>query len=289
MKTKIAVYLIGILILSSLKVALADDFFFTVNTGNTAGASTDAELATTFQMLSDLGCTQTKWSFGWQHIEDPRGVYDWTKTDYIATLAQQYNMSIILFSPQVSVPKWALKEGQTANVPRNPGEYANFIYQVLNRYKGSMTIQYVEIFNEIAHGTTDGVNPPFGPHWDDTAAYAVEVGNTIYDKVHDNFPDVKVGPMSLTQPHGLGSGMTAENDVKPTFMSAYFSATTKPKMDFLSIHNYPHYGPTQTGSFTYATQYNMMELYRDLLDSYGYNDTPLLITEGAIGTSSWVN
>jgi GH35 family endo-1,4-beta-xylanase len=170
--------------------------------GNTAGARSDAEIATAFQMLSELGCTRTKWNFGWKQTEISPGNYDWSKLDYIAQLAEQYHISIILFCPQTGIPSWELATG-TTNVPKDPEKYANFVYQVLDRYKGSMTIEYVEILNEMANGETDGVNPPYGSHWGTTASYAVELGNAIYDKVHAYFPGVKVGPASFTQPHGL--------------------------------------------------------------------------------------
>jgi len=260
--------------------------FLTVSLGNTAGARTDAELATAFQMLSELGAKYAKWNFSWKSIEITPGNYDWTKTDYVATLAQQYNISIIMFCPQVGIPSWELKEG-TTNVPKNLENYENFILQVLNRYQTSMNIQYVEVLNEISTGVIDGINPPYCPHWDTTTAYAVEVGNAIYDKVHQSFPGVKVGPASFTQPHALSGSMTSDNEIKDTYFANYFAAA--PKMDFLALHNYPHYGSSQTSTFTYADQYNQTSLYRTLLDSYGYQDTPILITEGSLGLGSGVN
>ena len=258
------------------------DFIFSVSMGNTAAARTDAELATAFQMLSDLGCTQTKWNFNWSKIETSTGHYDWARTDYIAGLAQQYNISIILFCNQVGIPPWGCKQGKTT-VP-DPDKYADFVCLLLNRYKDSMSIEYVELLQEISNGVADGVNEPYGS-WDDTAAYAVTIGNAVYDKVHKDFPGVKVGPIGFSQPHGLSGSLTNENDIKDAFMEAYFSAN--PKMDFLPLHNYPHFGPTQIGNFTYATQYNQTDLYRGLLDNYGYNNTPIFITEGSLGTDDW--
>lgn len=263
--------------------------FFTVSLGNTAGARTYAELDTAFKMLTELGCNYTKWNFNWGQIEPQPGNYDWIKTDSIAILAQRYNISIIAFVPQINTPFWARKPGSSGGVPSNPGVFARFVHQILNRYRGSMAVKFVEILNEISNGTNNGVTPPFtNPHWDTSAAYGAVVTSAVFDTVHAFFSDVKVGSASFTQPHGLSTGgMLAEDTVKDTWMHAYFSAN--PRFDYLAIHNYPHYGPTQIGNYRYATQYSLTNLYRGLLDNYGYGNTPILITEGAIGIGAGVN
>ncbi|MBU0711173.1 T9SS type A sorting domain-containing protein [bacterium] len=285
-KLNVCVFVFSLFVSSNYSQSLENNFF-TVSMGNTAAANSYKELDTAFNMLTELGCNYTKCNFNWSRIEPLPGNYYWEETDSVALLVQQYGISIIAFVPQVGTPFWARKPGSMAGVPNNPQDFTHFIYQILNRYKDSMSIEYVEILNEISNGTSNGIEPPFAPLWDTTAVYAAEVTTAVYDTVHAHFPDVKVSSASVTQPHGLGDSMTAEDTVKTVFMDAYFSAN--PQFDYLSLHDYPHYGPSETGDFEYATQYNFSNLYRGLLNNYGYANKPIFVTEGALGLGPGVN
>lgn len=260
------------------------DPFFAVSMGNTAGASDEAALQYAFERLAELGVTYTKWNFNWRIIEPSQGQYDWQPTDAIASLAEQHGISVIVFCNQASLPLWATNVG-TMYAPRDPQEYADFVHAVVQRYRDPMAIEYVELLNEISNGVTDGTAP--SPLWDDTVSYAVDVGNTVYDTLHDSFPEIRVGPASFTQPHGISDGLAAECAVKDAYMQNYFAAA--PRMDFLALHNYPHYGPTQMGTCPYASQHGFVTNYRELLDDAGLGDTPIIITEGAIGLGGGID
>src|SRR5207253_4864922 len=94
--------------------------------------------------------------FGWQktrvpwaEVEARRGEFQWTETDRVIQASNNAGMKVIA---RVDVaPSWARPDSNPHGPPLNYDDYANFIYELVNRYRtGSTTgrLHAIEIWNE---------------------------------------------------------------------------------------------------------------------------------------------
>lgn len=182
--------------------------------------------------------------------------------DSIATLSQQYNISVI---PMFLRSKQGERE-------RDPVEYAEYIYTFIKRYHQSMNIRFIEFQNE-PNADNDGSGG--GKNWPGTAADLAKVGSAAYEKVKSEFPNIMIGTAGFI----TGSRKMIEMYTKK-FYEAYF--LSRPKFDVFLFHDYPKNMSYMQGSGVgdLASQYYNFDSYRNLLNRYSYHDKPILVTEG---------
>ncbi len=86
-------------------------------------------------------------AFGWDAMEPERGKYDWSFWDDFVRTANDYGVRLI---PYICyTPKWASSDQGTnfwRAPPKDPQNFANFVSQLVQRYKGS--IHTWELWNE---------------------------------------------------------------------------------------------------------------------------------------------
>ena len=230
-----------------------------------------------FQLASELGMGYIKVAVVWAYVEpvDDRWTWQGDATlsrsntpnarfdyDYVAELANKYNLSVV---PMFLRTKQRGKD-------TDPAENAEYVHAFVSRYYEKMKIKYIEFQNE-PNADNDGTGG--GRHWNGTAADLARVNTAVYEKVKASYPDIMVGTAGFI----TGSRKMADMYTK-SFLTAYFEA--KPKFDVLMLHDYP-----KNMSYTQASdpnelssQYYSFQLYRKLLDRYGYTNQPILVTEG---------
>ncbi len=93
-------------------------------------------------LVKEAGFRWVKQYFAWQDIEGAgRGLYDWSRPDRIVEQAQQKGVKLIVrISADPDRAFWA------GSPPDNAGNFAAFLTQVANRYRGR--IQAYQIWNE---------------------------------------------------------------------------------------------------------------------------------------------
>lgn len=182
--------------------------------------------------------------------------------DYIATLSQKYNISVI---PMFLRSRKGTRE-------RDPVEYAEYIYTFIKRYHQSMNFRVIEFQNE-PNADNDGSGG--GRNWEGTAADLAKVGSAVYEKVKSEYPRIMIGTSGFI----TGSKKMIETNTNK-FYAAYFLAS--PKFDVFLFHDYPkNMSYTQgTSAGNLASQYHNFDTYRNLLNHHGYHDKPILVTEG---------
>lgn len=114
-----------------------------------ASQSRPAMIDREMSLMAALGVSTVRTEFDWPLIEPQKGVYDWSRADYIVNEAVKYGLQLqpIL----VYTPKWA--DGSLANSsnwfevpPAQDSYWTDFVTQVVNRYKNS--VHYWELWNE---------------------------------------------------------------------------------------------------------------------------------------------
>jgi hypothetical protein len=233
-------------------------------------------METYFQTASDLGMGYLKIIAGWDIIEPFDNQWRWkvdlgggkgVDYDSIAQLSQKYGISVI---PTFEAGM------QPLGLQKDSARWARFVYTFINRYKNSMNIQYTEFRNEPNNNNDgSGSTSTLQGDWQGTAEELVTVDNAAYEKVKASYPDIMIGSAGFI----TGSRIQIQLYTQK-FYERYFNA--KPKFDFFALHDYPkNYSYVQgTRPGDLVSQYHIFESYRKLLDSCGYADKPILVTEG---------
>lgn len=96
-------------------------------------------------LIHDLGATMLRLEFPWALIEPERGVYDWSRADYIVNSARANGVE--LQPVLVHTPAWAAGGATpTASAAPTAADFGAFVTAVAGRYKGQ--VSYWEMWNE---------------------------------------------------------------------------------------------------------------------------------------------
>ncbi|MBU4315476.1 hypothetical protein KJ673_03695, partial [Patescibacteria group bacterium] len=156
--------------------------------------------------------------------------------------------------------------------------YADFVIDFLDEFQNEH-IKYIELQNEPMddYDSTEGTGRYFAGTPTDLANSTI----AVYDEVKKKYPEIIVG-----SPGFLASSMMNDeydNLIHNTYFHEYLSA--KPKFDIFMLHNYPKSGTylqkfSSDDKYDFTSEYNIFTTYRTLLDDYGYENMPILATEG---------
>jgi len=202
----------------------------------TGQAKIDAEMPA----ISRLGVQYVRLEYPWTFLEPTKGIYDWSRADYIMTAANKYGLQIqpiIVFCPS-----W---EGSPTCVP-NPTDFSTFVKALVTRYHSS--IHYWEMWNE----TTDSHVHYFGGN---EQQYIQNILNPGYNAVKAVDPSGQVmfsGQYNTTQgwidglfSNGAKFDIAAYHDYSGSAATANSMARTI--QGWLSNHNFQ--GPLWLGEF----------------------------------------
>ena len=165
----------------------------------------------------------------------------------------------------------------------NEAEYGNFVKSFISEFYYSGRIKYIEFQNEPVIEYNGFVSLRFKGTPTDLRLS----NNAAYDSVKTSFPDIIVGTAGFI----ASSVSISENTVMNDYYNEYFgSGSDTLKFDVLTIHHYPRNGAyfqtsnatINSGEFNFMSEANIYQSYRDLLNSFGYNNCPIFITEGCI-------
>ena len=231
----------------------------------------------TLEMAHDAGIVWVKQHFPWEDIETSKGVYwnqiennsSWTKYDNIVDRAEKYGMHIIARLDRP--PAWTRKD-KTQPPEAPPDDYAtfgDFVYQVVNRYKGRIT--YYQIWNEPNIWTEWSSNQPVNPR-----AY-VELLKVAYTRAKQADPNAVIlsAPLAMTlEPPGSPFGM---NEL--LYLEQMYQAGAKDYFDILCANAFGFSDPPEAPASPDRLNFQRVTLQRNIMEKYGDAAKPIWFNE----------
>jgi len=239
----------------------------------------DWKIHRTLRLISDAGFTWIRQEFPWEDIEiEGKGVFldrrhgqevsSWQKYDHIVELAGEYGVEIIarLDNP----PAWSRAEGDEAGTlapPDDYSDYGDFVYAVVNRYRGR--IKYYQIWNE----------PNIYPEWGEGAvnpeAYTelLKVGYTRAKEADPGCVILSAGLAPTTE-------RTERNLEDLVFLQRMYDAGAGDYFDILSVQGYGLWnGPTDRRAHPDRANFSRVLLIRELMVVNGDAHKPVWASE----------
>lgn len=235
------------------------------------------KLELAMQMIHNAGFHWIRQEFPWEDIEhSARGDFwdhkwnksAWEKYDRIVNLANQYGLELIvrLGNP----PTWARADGDASGTfapPDDFEDFGNFVYAVVERYRGKVT--YFQVWNE------PNIYPEWGEQPVDAAGY-VRLLQTAYRRAKEANPDCVIISAGLAQT--LETGPKNLNDL--TYLQQMYDAGVKGYFDIMGVMAYGLWtGPGDHRASPELTNFARPQLIRDIMVRNGDGDKALWATE----------
>jgi len=229
------------------------------------------------QMIHDAGFRWIRQEFPWEDIEhSARGDFwdhkwnksAWEKYDRIVDLANQYGVQIIarLGNP----PAWSRADRDARGTFAPPDDFAdlgNFVYTVVQRYKGK--VRYYQIWNE------PNIYPEWGEQPVDAAGY-VRLLQVAYRRAKEADPNCVILCAGLAQT--LETGPKNLNDL--VYLQQMYDAGVKGYFDIMGVMAYGLWtGPGDHRTAPELTNFSRPQLIREIMVRNGDADKPLWATE----------
>jgi GH35 family endo-1,4-beta-xylanase len=230
--------------------------------------------------------------FSWRRIEPQPGQYDWTGTDRVVALAKQYGLRLVpmlLYTPiWASTAPYAPLDYHRAP-PTDYGDYREFVYQVVNRYKPHGTSRLTAdgfgisdwvIWNE-PNARSRQESPGPGSFWTGTIEEYSLLLRAGYEGAHAADPGCNV------LNGALADVFWAENDLDLiTALERLYDPNRdgnaqdggRPFFDTLNVHTY------QLGEPDEAWYRERIEAIQQVMERFGDAQKPIWITETGYGS-----
>ncbi len=188
--------------------------------------------------LNALGINWVKFQMSWKDTEPEKGVYNWAEWDRLILTYHKAGMNILLSVPKA--PDWARPSGTDLTQegpPANPQDYARFIGEMAQRYRGG--VQAIEVWNE-QNLAREGGGAPMPPQ------DYIALLSAAYSTIKSVDPSIWVISGAPT-PAGDVPG-AAIDDIN--YLNAMYAAGLKGVSDGIGVHpsgyNCPADGDWQT-------------------------------------------
>ena len=225
---------------------------FGMNLGLPSRGGADMEGYAKLAAASGAGWTRD--DFSWEQIEPVKGEFHWERTDCAVAAAQAAGLRTLGLIAYCA--SWAREfPKEYTSPPRDPQDYAEFVYRVVSRYKDR--VHHWELWNEPDSPVSWKPKP-------DAAAYA-ELAKAAYDAAKRADPDCVV------MPAGLLVGMNHPDQWD--YLDGLFDAGLLGHFDRFAWHAYCDPKSPEEGRYEERTQ----ELV-DRLRARG-SEAPLWLTE----------
>lgn len=283
------------------------DFFYGAWLGR--GPYTDAELDRAFRVVQNLGIRNLLVEFKWDYVEPAKGRWRWDNQDvlnveHVIELARQYRISVSpyfdLFTPWGERKNLDRDKGECEGPPSGrgqyqaplPEEYANYVFSVVDKLKtGGVDVKFLALDNEDSN-ISDGYRS-WNCFINATAKQIKSAENAAYDRIKAVYPEIKVSSTTFSFP-GIAPRtqeiLERDRSRKNSFVKAYFGEEPRPKFDFLALHETlggsgnPYTTlPKPAGAayeYAFSSYHEGYDIWRRILDRYGYGGTPIINTEG---------
>lgn len=239
----------------------------------------DWKIHRTFRLIGGAGFKWIRQEFPWEDIEiEGKGIFrdrrqgrdisSWAKYDHIVDLAEEYGIEIIarLDNP----PAWSRAAGNEAGTlapPDDYGDYGDFVYAVVSRYKGR--IKYYQIWNE------PNIYPEWGEGPVDPEAFT-RLLKVAYTRAKEADPEAVILSAGLAPT----TEMTPENLMDLVFLERMYEAGAKKYFDIMSVQGYGLWnGPTDRRVHPNRVNFSRVMLIRELMVRNGDAHKPIWASE----------
>ena len=239
----------------------------------------------TVRLAREAGYHWLRQEFPWQDIEihakgdfedrrNPPAKPAWQKYDEIVALAERYDMELIV---RISTPpSWSRAEGDAAGTfapPDNFDDFGDFVYALVNRYKGR--IRFYQLWNE------PNIYPEWGNYPISPEDYTrlLKTGAT---RAREADPNVVIiaGALASTielAPDAAPPG-NALNDL--IYLQRMYDAGAAPYFDIMAMQAYGLWsGPTDRRMHPRVMNFGRPQFIRDLMVKNGDATKPIWISE----------
>jgi hypothetical protein len=180
------------------------------------------------QLVAAMGFTWIKVTMPWRAMEPQHQVYDWTESDRLVELADNYGLKII--ARIADSPAWARADGGNNGAVDSPPDdyqdYANFIGAFTGHYKrDNRRVYAIEVWNE------PNINREWAMQVPDPAAYT-RLLRLSYVAAKAESPRMTILNGALT-PTGTWDDTSQPDDV---FLQGMYNAGAGGFFDVLSVH-----------------------------------------------------
>ncbi len=236
------------------------------------------KLERSFQLIAEAGFGWIRQQFPWEDIEiSGKGDFwdhqwdqsAWDKYDRIVDMAEAHGIEIIarLDNP----PAWSREvgdaEGWSLGPPDDFEDFGDFVYAVVDRYRGR--IRYYQIWNE------PNIYPEWGDQTVDPEAY-VELLQIAYRRAKEADPDAVVLAAGLAQTIEMGPRNL--NDL--VYLERMYEAGAQGHFDAMGAMVYGLWtGPLDRRLGAERTNFARAQLLREIMVRYGDADKPIWATE----------
>jgi hypothetical protein len=225
----------------------------------------DWKIHRTLRLIRDAGFKWIRQEFPWEDIEiEGKGIFrdrrqgrdisSWAKYDHIVDLAEEYGIEII--ARVDNPPAWSRAAGNEAGTlapPDEYGDYGDFVYAVVSRYKGR--VKYYQIWNE------PNIYPEWGEGPVDPEAYT-RLLKVAYTRAKEADPEVVILSAGLAPT----TEMTPENLMDLVFLERMYEAGAKKYFDIMSVQGYGLWnGPTDRRVHPNRANFSRVMLIRELM------------------------
>jgi polysaccharide biosynthesis protein PslG len=239
-----------------------------------APAATPAHLQRT--LAAGFGWQKTR--IPWAEIETRKGQFNWSETDRLIQASQTAALQVIA---RVDVsPRWARPDNNPHGPPLNYGDYSDFIYALMQRYRTGSPygrIAAIEVWNE----------PNLQKDWGDLpvnrqqAADYTRLLQGAYQAAKRADPNVTVVSAALS-PTGWNDETARPDDV---YLHWLYQAGFASWFDALGVHGLgyrwaPETVPTSAEGYSHPSFYfRRVEQMREIMVQYGDADKQIWLTE----------
>ena len=239
----------------------------------------------TVKLAKEAGFYWLRQEFPWQDIEiHAKGDFEdrrnsptrsaWEKYDQIVDLADRYDMELIV---RISTPPaWSRERGDEVGTfapPDNYDDFGDFVYTLVDRYKGR--IRYYQIWNE------PNIYPEWGNYPISPEDYTrlLKIGATHAREADPNVVII-AGALASTielSPDAAPPG-NALNDL--IFLQRMYDAGAAPYFDIMAMQAYGLWsGPTDQRMHPRVMNFGRPQFVRDVMVTNGDANKPIWISE----------
>lgn len=258
----------------------SDDFISGFKLQNTENIRELNEI--TFSLAKELGLDYVLVPVTFPRNGDVNNI-DWSlRLDYyyIFELSEKYDVSVY--------PSFFKLGGED---DKNPDKYAEFVISFLNEFYIDENIKHIEFQNE----PTKDYDGKDSARFEGTPTDLAMSNIAAYNKVKAKYPAIQVGT-----PGFMAAAVNSDENI---MMNEYYDEYLKAgaKFDVFNLHQYPKissYLQTKEDlnvKYNFMSEYEILKTYRKMLNDYGFNDKPILVTEGNTampyedGSLNWIS
>ena len=192
----------------------------------------DDDLDRTFTLMEELKVKWVRSGITWDRVEPAPGKYDWEHLDHLISKAHHHNVHLLVtlraFSTWAGV-RMPQKQGQpesshAATPPKDTGQFARFVKEVVTRYKGQGI--YWQIENE----------PNLDVYWLGTREEYVQLLKAAHAAIHEADPHAVVVSAGIACEFFEHLGNPKE---RLAHLKQWFDAVLESRaFDVVDMHNY---------------------------------------------------